>query len=219
MRIILSSRFASYIQNEVHFCINIFTFHHVLFDCTICFHRNTTYRDIRWGQWNSRGYCVNRTVVNNWTWRYFSDRKWATIDIHIPWSLGIYRFTRSNEFEILICYSQGKDNNISSELEILNGMLLTLSKTRARWTISNTSYNSPAMNNSTRDTIWFKTWLQLLIAESKDIFDVRNKLLEDDNKCELENWRRSQFDRKYKALFLELIIKPVFDNARFYVIL
>ena len=114
MRIILSSRFASYIQNEVHFCINIFTFHHVLFDCTICFHWNTAYRDIRWGQWNCRGYCVNCIVVNNWTWRYFSNRKWAAIDIHIPWSLGIYRFTWSNEFEILICYSQGKDNKISS---------------------------------------------------------------------------------------------------------
>ena len=114
MRIILCSCFASYIQNEVHFCINIFTFHHVLFDCTICIHWNTAYRDIRWGQWNCRGCCVDRIVINNWTWRYFSDRKWPTIDIHIPRGLGIDHFARSKKFETIICNKQGKENKISS---------------------------------------------------------------------------------------------------------
>ena len=111
MRIILSSRFASYIQNEVHFCINIFTFHHVLFDCTICIHWNTAYRDIRWGQWNCRGYCVNCITINNWTWKCLGDWKWTTIDI--SWCLGIDRFTRTNKFETIISYNQESKNSIS----------------------------------------------------------------------------------------------------------
>ena len=111
MRIILSSCFASYIQNEVHFCINIFTFHHVLFDCTICIHWNTAYRDIRWGQWNCRGYCVNCITINNWTWKCLGDWKWTTINI--SWCLAIDRFTRSNEFETIISYNQESKSNIS----------------------------------------------------------------------------------------------------------
>ena len=66
-------------------------------------------------------------------------------------------------------------------------MLLTLLNSRAWKSISCKSYHDTVINNSTRETIWFKTWLVLIKAELKDIFDDRIKLLEDDKKFELEN--------------------------------